>query len=77
MTYYEIVKKLIGPIDPVGETNEDDKRFKNLEALCELVDELVSDIAYVEDINSESHRCSENRAGLFASKFLDRLGIKQ
>lgn len=40
----EVVKKLVGEIDPVGSTHVDDIRFKNLETMCELVEDLISDI---------------------------------
>ena len=30
MDYYEVVKKLIGEVDPVGETHIDNERFENL-----------------------------------------------
>ena len=74
MRYSDIVKKLIGPIEPVGETNEDEKRFKNLEDLCELVDRLIYDIDNVTR-NRTSPRYSEKRAGVYADDFLTKLGI--
>jgi hypothetical protein len=43
-TTYEIVKKLIGKTEPVGETNEDQKRYSNLEYTIELVGLLIRDI---------------------------------
>ena len=42
MTVHEIVNKLIGNINPVGETNTDNDRFENLKAKCELVNLLIS-----------------------------------
>lgn len=45
MTLYDIVKKLSGPIDPVGETNADNQRFENLDATIDLVDRLIADLA--------------------------------
>ena len=41
MEVYDVVKKLIGPIEPVGESHTDEKRFENLKALTELVDSLL------------------------------------
>ena len=43
MTNYDVVKKLIGEVRPVGETNEDNRRLENLKALCELMDEIHTD----------------------------------
>lgn len=48
-TNYDIVKKLIGTITPVGETNTDNERFENLKEMCELLGEIreaVHDVAY-------------------------------
>ena len=72
MDFHEIVKKLIGEIDPVGETNTDNARFENLKAMTELVDELLSDIYRVARGNNR-HEYSINRAGQFASSFLDEV----
>ncbi len=73
MDFHEIVKKLIGEIDPVGETNTDNARFENLKAMTELVDELLSDIYRVAQGNNR-HEYSINRAGQFAASFLDEMG---
>ena len=72
MDIHEIVKKLVGKIDPVGETNTDNDRFENLKAMTELVDELLSDIYRVARGNNR-HEYSINRAGQFASSFLDEV----
>ena len=75
MTISEIVKKLIGSIDPIGETNQDEVRFENLKDLILLVDILISDINRVA-MNKGRVEYSMNKAGERASKFLDDLGIK-
>ena len=75
MTYYEIVKKLIGAIDPIGETNTDEKRLDNLENMTVLVDCLIADIDRVA-MNKGKPEYSINKAGEVASQFLDDLGIK-
>ena len=43
-TTYDVVKKLIGKIKPVGETTEDNKRYENLEETIDLVESLISDL---------------------------------
>jgi len=75
MTNYDVVKKLIGPINPVGETNTDNERFENLKAMCELVDQLLTDIDDVAYKNKDRHELSMKRAGEYASKFYDKIGI--
>ena len=76
MELIDVVRKLIGPVDPVGETNADDQRFKNLQVLTELVDRLVFDI---DQVGMQKNRAeySRNRAGQFADKFLTDLGITE
>lgn len=69
MTYAEIVDKLIGPVNPVGETNADDKRFENLKALCDLSEHITRRISEVAT-NKDRHEYSIKRAGEFADKFL-------
>lgn len=44
MELIDVVRKLLGPIEPVGETNEDERRLKNLEATIEVVERLLCDI---------------------------------
>lgn len=41
-TVVEIVENLIGKINPVGETNEDEIRFENLKLMCDLTNSLIS-----------------------------------
>jgi len=75
MTNYDVVTKLIGPIKPVGETNRDEDRFLNLQEMTELVDKLLTDIDAVAYENMNRGEFSRKRAGEFAKKFLDKIGI--
>ena len=70
--HYDVVIKLTGPIDPVGETNEDNRRLDNLKVLTELVDRLLFDIGGVAS-KRVSPEYSVRRAGDFAFKFLDEI----
>jgi len=47
MNVHEIVTKLIGPIDAVGESQTDEKRLNNLKQMTALVDLLLGDIGSV------------------------------
>ena len=72
---YDVVKELVGKIDPVGETNEDNRRFENLKTMTALVEALLSDIDYVAITYSDRGEYSMSRAGKYAGKFnkdLDR-----
>jgi len=58
MDIHEVVTKLVGPIDPVGDSHFDAERFKNLRTMASLVDRLVADIADVAE-QRDSHLGSE------------------
>lgn len=72
MTYTHVVKKLIGPIQPVGESNEDKNRLKNLEDMCELVEDLMLQIREVAKSKS-NHQYSVKKIGEKANSFLAEL----
>jgi len=74
MDVHEVVKKLIGKIEPIGETNEDDRRFDNLKIITALVDDLLTDIDAVA-MEKDRQEYSINRAGKFAAEFFNRIGI--
>ncbi len=72
MTIHEVVRKLIGPIEPAGDSSCDGKRFENLKAMTKLVGLLIGDIGWV-GRSSISHEYSVKRAGEFANKYLTDL----
>jgi hypothetical protein len=77
MDLKEIVMKLVGPVFPVGDTNEDEERFKNLCNLCELTNNLIAHIDEVACENKNQTEYSRKRAGEFAYKVLvDQFGIQ-
>jgi hypothetical protein len=77
MTHTEIVQKLIGNIQPLGDSSRDPERFENLKAMCELVNNLVTAIDDVAYQYSESHEYSVKEMGQYADNFLTKtLGIK-
>lgn len=74
MTLYETVMKLIGPVQPVGETNEDARRLENLKNLIALVDTLLGDIDRVIPCKRRVEH-SMKIAGKTADEFFTSLGI--
>ena len=44
MVLHETICTLVGPIEPMGETNADARRIENIRVLTELVDMLLDDI---------------------------------
>lgn len=78
MTNTDVVKKLIGNIRPVGETNEDGRRLENLKLMCELVNDLVTEIDDVHYDFKEMSEHSIKEASDYASNFLTKtLGIEE
>ena len=76
MELHDVVKKLVGPINPIGETNEDGRRFENLKTMTDLVDRLLGDIDRV--LSSKNRpEYSMKKAGEYADKFFDSLGIEK
>ena len=74
MDNYDVIKKLIGAIDPIGETTADNKRYENLKATLELTGKLLEDINNVAQDNKDRVEYSMSRAGKLADKFLRELG---
>ena len=75
MKLSEIVKKLVGGIEPVGETCTDKKKFANLETHINLVEQLLDDLVSVSKYNKGSPEYSRNRAGEKAYDFLKEIRI--
>jgi hypothetical protein len=72
MEYYEIIKKLIGNIEPVGESNADAARYNNLIATIELVDQLITDISRAA-MSSDRPEYSMHVIGKRAKEYLNDL----
>lgn len=66
----EIVMRLVGSIDPEGDSITDEVRLKALKSLCHLVNELVAEINSVIICNRHSHESSRKIAFEYANKFL-------
>ena len=75
MDYEKIVKKLVGSIDPVGETNTDEERFGNLKEMCALVEDLLGEISRV-TAYADRAEGSMRRAGKYAQVFLNDIKEK-
>lgn len=69
MTNYDVVSKLIGPVDPVGDSSVDNQRYQNLQDLIHLTDKLLQDIRNVAG-NKDMMAYSMKKAGERADEFL-------
>lgn len=77
MEIYDVVKKLIGPINPIGESQTDAERLVNLKTMTGLVDALLTDIDWVATENKDRIEWSRKIAGEYASKFFDGIGVSK
>lgn len=67
---HAVVQKLIGPVDPIGETHTDNDNLANLKNLTELTDYLLRTITHVSRRNKDSYEHSRKVAGEHAHNFL-------
>lgn len=68
MKMVDVVMKLNGPIDPIGDSGVDRDRLANLNALCELTGELLDRIASVAGAGNDymaSVKAAKNVAAAF------------
>lgn len=72
MEIEEIVQKLIGDINPTGESHLDKQRLDNLVVMCSLVEDLVYEISYVRR-EKDRYEHSMKIMGEYADKFLKNL----
>jgi len=77
MDIYDVVKKLTGEIDPVGDSGIDSKRLENLKVACDLVNKLLIEIDYVNTYNKDSCESSRKTAAKYADEFFTRIGIAE
>ena len=71
MELIDIVQKLAGPIDPIGETRADEMRLDSLKDVTDLIEILLVKIAHVAE-NRNRQEFSMKRAGKHAFDFLSR-----
>lgn len=72
MNNFDVVKKLVGPIYPAGDSAIDRDRLENLEAMQELAGGVMGDIEYVSR-SKNSRLGSAKEMGVKAHKFLTDL----
>lgn len=77
MTNFDVVKKLIGPINPIGCSSRDAERFENLKNMIELMDQIHSEIDDIAYRNRDCKEQSIKRSVDFINDYLDKIGIKE
>lgn len=77
MNLIDVVMKLVGPVDPVGETHTDNRRLDNLIVLRDLTRELLGRIEAVAEAGG-GHMASVKAAKDCAASFLaDVRGVQE
>lgn len=78
MELIDIVDKLVGNIEPVGDTTIDNERFENLKVYCELINEMVRKVDDVTYNNRNSTLASVKKANDYIGNFFtNTLGITE
>jgi hypothetical protein len=77
MDLFCIVMKLIGPVNPIGDTNTDSDRLENLKELLELTDNLLTVIDRLAMQNKDSKECSVRKAGQLCDEWQVKMGISE
>jgi hypothetical protein len=70
MELHEIVMKLIGPVQPAGDSRLDESRLANMKTLTSLVEELLAEIEFAVPM-ANREEASMKKIGLCAREFLD------
>jgi len=68
-TLHDIIKKVLGPIKPVGDSGIDKIRYGNLLNTMEVVESLLQEINNVSQCKN-NHQDSMSKAGKKANDFL-------
>ena len=72
---YSIIQKLTGKIRPVGETNQDEERLKNIETFIAIFDMMhveIDDISYQYRDRTED---SMRKIGQRCNRHIESMGI--
>lgn len=72
MELYEIVMKLVGPVQPTGEHEVDQIGLANIKQLTELIDRLLYEINRAEP-SADRNEASMKAIGLHAREFIKNI----
>ena len=74
---YKVIKKLVGPIEPVADTAIDNKRAENLQVLLKVFDKIHTDVDDIAYRNKDTKFLSVERMVNLCNDQLDKMGIKE
>lgn len=69
---YDIVRRLVGDIEPTGDHGVDQRRLENLRELATLVDRLLHDIVHVSSASTRLE-ASMKAIGVAAEEFIEEV----
>ena len=69
----EVVMKLVGPVEPIGDSYADEVGLNNLKHLTAVIDALLHEVTTVARC-CDDRRASCRIAGLTAKRYLNELG---
>lgn len=72
----EVLEKLIGPIEPAGETHTDNVRLENLKNYIEVLDHLHTEVDRISCEYEKYHQHSIKEMQQMCSKHIKSMGIK-
>lgn len=75
MTHIQIIDKLVGPLSPVGESNEDKERLLNLSTYLDIIEDMVFRVSTLADYRLR-YEHSVKTIGELADNFL-RIKIRE
>jgi hypothetical protein len=73
---YDIVMRLVGPVQPTGDSGEDVRRLGNMKALIGLMEDLMVDVLAAAKC-ADQYQDSMRRIGVVARDFVNEMrGVK-
>jgi hypothetical protein len=73
-TIIEVVRKLIGGVDAIGETNHDNRAYENLNVMIDVCNALLDDI-YIASKTKDCPQYSMKQIGGHAYRFIEDLKV--
>lgn len=78
MELIDIVDKLVGRIEPIGDTAIDNERFENLKVYCDLIEKMTIKVDNIACENRNEKLSSVKRSVDYISDFFtNRLKIEE
>lgn len=73
-TVIEVVEKLIGCVEAIGETNHDNQAYENLDVMIDVCNALLDDI-YIASKTKDCPQYSMKQIGCHAFGFIEDLKV--